>query len=40
MRAAKAQQAFVELSNACGYPVAVMPSAKGLVPENDPHFEY
>ncbi|CAL5411376.1 unnamed protein product [Camellia sinensis] len=38
LRAAKAQQAFVELADACGYPIAVMPSGKGLVPENHPHF--
>ncbi|PKU64034.1 pyruvate decarboxylase 1 [Dendrobium catenatum] len=33
LRVAKAGKAFVELADACGYPVAVMPSAKGLVPE-------
>lgn len=38
LRVAKAQQAFVELANACGYPVAIMPSGKGLVPEHHPHF--
>ncbi|CAL5420362.1 unnamed protein product [Camellia sinensis] len=38
LRVAKASSAFVELADACGYPVAVMPSAKGLVPENHPHF--
>lgn len=38
IRVAKAQQAFVELADASGYPVAVMPSAKGLVPEHHPHF--
>ncbi|KAF8411025.1 hypothetical protein HHK36_003564 [Tetracentron sinense] len=38
LRVAKAQQAFVELADACGYPVAIMPSAKGLVPEHHPHF--
>lgn len=38
MRVAKACNAFVELADACGYAVAVMPSAKGLVPENHPHF--
>ncbi|KAG0481161.1 hypothetical protein HPP92_012019 [Vanilla planifolia] len=31
-------KAFTELADACGYPVAVMPSAKGLVPENIPRF--
>ncbi|KAF6987577.1 hypothetical protein CFC21_070555 [Triticum aestivum] len=30
MRVAKARKAFVELADACGYPVAVMPSAKGF----------
>ena len=38
LRVAKAQKAFVELANASGYPVAVMPSGKGLVPEHHPHF--
>ncbi|KDO56720.1 hypothetical protein CISIN_1g044559mg [Citrus sinensis] len=38
MRVAKACNAFVELADACGYAVAVMPSAKGLVPEHHPHF--
>ncbi|XP_059663953.1 pyruvate decarboxylase 1 [Cornus florida] len=38
LRFAKAQQAFVELADICGYPIAIMPSAKGLVPENHPHF--
>ncbi|KAF7067982.1 hypothetical protein CFC21_073787 [Triticum aestivum] len=38
MRVAKARKAFVELADACGYPFAVMPSAKGLVPEHHPRF--
>nr|GMC81799.1 pyruvate decarboxylase 1-like [Ipomoea batatas]GMC85880.1 pyruvate decarboxylase 1-like [Ipomoea batatas]GMC90116.1 pyruvate decarboxylase 1-like [Ipomoea batatas] len=38
MRVAKACKSFVELADACGYAVAVMPSAKGLVPEHHPHF--
>lgn len=38
LRVAKAQQAFLELANATGYPVAVMPSGKGLVPEHCPSF--
>ncbi|XP_057950200.1 pyruvate decarboxylase 1-like [Malania oleifera] len=38
LRVAKAQQAFVDLADACGYPIAVMPSGKGLVPEHHPHF--
>lgn len=38
LRVAKAQKAFVELANACGYPIAIMPSGKGLVPEQHPNF--
>ncbi|XP_050221321.1 pyruvate decarboxylase 1 [Mercurialis annua] len=38
LRVAKAQKAFLEFADASGYPVAVMPSGKGLVPENHPHF--
>ncbi|GAB2301204.1 Pyruvate decarboxylase 1 [Dionaea muscipula] len=38
LRVCKAQKAFIELANACGYPIAIMPSAKGLVPEQHPHF--
>ncbi|KAL0429114.1 UNVERIFIED_CONTAM: Pyruvate decarboxylase 2 [Sesamum radiatum] len=38
LRAAKACDAFVQLADACGYAFAVMPSAKGLVPEDHPHF--
>ncbi|KAL9234014.1 hypothetical protein vseg_008936 [Gypsophila vaccaria] len=38
LRVAKAQQAFIELADACGYPIAVMPSGKGLVTEQHPHF--
>ncbi|ONK69178.1 uncharacterized protein A4U43_C05F20150 [Asparagus officinalis] len=38
LRVAKAQQAFVDLADASGYPLAIMPSGKGLVPENHPHF--
>ncbi|KAI9109113.1 hypothetical protein K1719_019736 [Acacia pycnantha] len=38
LRVAKACEAFVELADACGYPIASMPSAKGLVPETHPHF--
>lgn len=38
LRVAKARKAFVELADASGYPIAVMPSAKGLVPEHHPHF--
>lgn len=38
LRVAKASDAFVELANASGYPLAVMPSAKGMVPEHHPRF--
>ncbi|PSS34700.1 Pyruvate decarboxylase [Actinidia chinensis var. chinensis] len=38
LRVANASEAFVELADACGYALAVMPSAKGFVPENHPHF--
>ncbi|KAG0469072.1 hypothetical protein HPP92_018400 [Vanilla planifolia] len=38
MRVAKAGKAFMELADACGYPIAVLPTAKGLVPEHHPHF--
>ncbi|XP_038881467.1 pyruvate decarboxylase 1-like isoform X1 [Benincasa hispida] len=38
LRLAKAQAAFLELADACGYAVAVTPSAKGMFPENHPHF--
>ncbi|XP_052174269.1 pyruvate decarboxylase 1 [Diospyros lotus] len=38
LRVAKAGDAFVELAEACGYAMAVMPSAKGLVPEHYPRF--
>ncbi|KAF2306425.1 hypothetical protein GH714_017967 [Hevea brasiliensis] len=38
LRVATACDAFVELADDCGYALAVMPSAKGLVPEFHPHF--
>lgn len=38
LRVAKAQESFVGLADATGYPIAVMPSGKGLVPEHHPHF--
>ncbi|XP_043723989.1 pyruvate decarboxylase 2 isoform X2 [Telopea speciosissima] len=38
LRVAKACEAFAELADACGYAVAMMPSAKGLVPEHHPRF--
>ena len=38
IRVAKACEAFVELAYVCGYPVAVIPSSKGMVPEHHPRF--
>ncbi|EOY07137.1 Thiamine pyrophosphate dependent pyruvate decarboxylase family protein [Theobroma cacao] len=38
LRVAKACEAFVKLADTSGYALAVMPSAKGLVPEHHPHF--
>lgn len=38
LRVAKACEAFVELADASGYALSVMPSGKGLVPEDHPHF--
>lgn len=38
IRAAKAKKAFAAIADASGYPFAVMPSAKGLVPEHHPRF--
>ncbi|CAI8601020.1 unnamed protein product [Vicia faba] len=38
IRVAKASEAFTELADKSAYAYAVMPSAKGLVPENHPHF--
>ncbi|CAK9143864.1 unnamed protein product [Ilex paraguariensis] len=38
LRVAKASEAFLELADASGYALAVMPSAKGLVPEHHSHF--
>lgn len=38
LRVAQAGEAFVQLADACGYPIAAMPSAKGLVPETHAHF--
>ncbi|OWM67107.1 pyruvate decarboxylase 1-like [Punica granatum] len=38
LRVSNASDAFVKLADASGYPLAVMPSAKGLVPEHHPHF--
>lgn len=38
LRVAKAGSSFLELADASGYAVAVMPSAKGLFPETHPRF--
>eukprot|EP00897_Mesotaenium_endlicherianum_P009183 jgi/Mesen1/8293/ME000045S07742 len=38
VRVAGAGRSFELLSHACGYPVAAMPSAKGVVPESHPRF--
>lgn len=38
LRAAHAGDAFVELADASGFALAVMPSAKGMVPEHHPRF--
>ncbi|RLM99601.1 hypothetical protein C2845_PM06G18890 [Panicum miliaceum] len=38
IRVAKAKKAFAGIADASGYPFAVMPSAKGLVPEHHPRF--
>lgn len=38
VRVAKAQQAVIELADASGFPVAVMPAAKGQFPEQHEHF--
>lgn len=38
LRVAKAQKAFTNLADTCEYPLAVMPSAKGLVSEQHKNF--
>jgi pyruvate decarboxylase len=38
LRVARSCEPFVELADASGYAVAVMPSAKGMVPEHHPRF--
>ncbi|KAL6142301.1 hypothetical protein ACLB2K_060584 [Fragaria x ananassa] len=38
LRSAHAGDAFVKLADASGFALAVMPSAKGQVPEHHPHF--
>lgn len=38
LRVSQAQEAFMELADASGYAVSVMPSAKGHVGEQHPHF--
>ncbi|KAL2494720.1 Pyruvate decarboxylase 1 [Forsythia ovata] len=38
LRVGKAQQAFVDLADACCYLIDIMASGKGLVPLHHPHF--
>ncbi|KAI5067248.1 hypothetical protein GOP47_0017776 [Adiantum capillus-veneris] len=38
LRVSKAEKTFLEVADAAGYPVSVMPSAKGLFPEIHSHF--
>ena len=38
LRVANAQQSFLDLAESSGYAVAIMPSAKGLFPENHQNF--
>lgn len=38
LRPAKARRAFIDLANVSGYATAVVPAAKGLVPENHPQY--
>ena len=38
LRVAKACEAFIELADKSAYPYSVMPSAKGLIPEDHKHF--
>jgi len=38
LRAWGAEEAFLELAEASGYPVAIQPHAKGLVPESHPRY--
>jgi len=38
MRIGKASKAFMEMADASGYAIAMLPSAKGMVSENHPHF--
>ncbi|XP_010088247.2 pyruvate decarboxylase 2, partial [Morus notabilis] len=38
LRPARASSSFLQLAEASGYPIAVMPSVKGFFPENHPHF--
>lgn len=38
LRVAKAIESFIELADASCYPIATMPSAKGLFPEDHPKF--
>ncbi|KAM1038254.1 hypothetical protein ACFX2I_032854 [Malus domestica] len=38
LRSADAADAFVKLADACGYALAMLPSAKGILPKHHPHF--
>jgi len=38
MRISKASETFMEMADASGYAIAMLPSAKGMVSENHPHF--
>lgn len=38
LRMANARGAFMKMVNCCGYAMAVLPSAKGMVPEHHPNF--
>ena len=38
IRVSNARQSFTELADGSGYPVAIMPSAKGMFPEQHPRF--
>ncbi|CAN1175490.1 Pyruvate decarboxylase 1 [Linum perenne] len=38
IRLANARKVFVEMSDSCGYAIGVVPSGKGLVPEDHPKF--
>lgn len=38
LRSANAKKALIDFANASGYPIAIMPSAKGMFPETHPKF--